>query len=62
MPRMCAAVLLAAAHTHAHSGGATAGGGGGGAVTLSCPGGYQVVGYNLRCGTLVDQIQLICRN
>jgi len=37
------------------------GGHGGGAHALDCGAGYKISGYNLRCGSLVDKVQLECR-
>lgn len=38
------------------------GGYGGHAHWLDCGPGYRITGYNLRCGSLVDKIQLQCKN
>jgi len=37
------------------------GGNGGGSHDLNCGSGYRIHGYNTRCGSLVDRIQLKCR-
>merc|ERR1719453_60643 len=37
------------------------GGNGGGSHELNCGSGYRIHGYNTRCGSLVDRIQLKCR-
>merc|ERR550537_1872737 len=37
------------------------GGNGGGSHALNCGSGYRIHGYNTRCGSLVDRIQLKCR-
>ena len=37
------------------------GGNGGGSHTLNCGAAYRINGYNTRCGSLVDRIQLKCR-
>jgi hypothetical protein len=38
------------------------GGNGGGAHTLDCGPGFKITGYKLRCGSLVDKVQLQCKN
>merc|ERR1719453_1254044 len=37
------------------------GGNGGGSHALNCGSGYRIHGYNTRCGSLVDRIQLKCQ-